>query len=92
VNPNVEHIVFIHVSCEYMQSMLLLFCVSNKGQGLAKTLTEGNEKALSISCVDMIAFVLDKLEHHIWYSDIVYYLKNLSCPFSLSDHKEEHLS
>jgi hypothetical protein len=48
-----------------------------KGQSLAKMIDEGNEKALNIDCVDVITFVLEKLEHHSLYSDIVYYLRNL---------------
>jgi hypothetical protein len=31
------------------------------------------------------------LEHDDWYSDIVYYLKNLSCPDHLVDHKRRDL-
>jgi len=51
-----------------------------KGQGLAKMLTEGNEKALDIGGLEMVSIVLDEMEHHNWHSNIVNYLKNLSYP------------
>jgi hypothetical protein len=62
-----------------------------KGQGLAKMLAKGNEKALNIGYADIIASVLDKLEHYSWFVDIIYYLKNLTCPNNLSDCKRRAL-
>jgi hypothetical protein len=61
-----------------------------KGQGLAKMLVEGNERALDMSDEpnpEMIVAVTNELEKHEWYLDIVYYLKNLSCPNHLVDYK-----
>jgi hypothetical protein len=36
--------------------------------------------------------VLDKLEQHEWYADIIYYLKNLTCHDHLVDYKRRVLS
>jgi len=54
-----------------------------KGQGLARLLAKGNERALDI---DMVNGVLDDIEKHEWYNDIIYYLKHLACPNHLVDH------
>jgi hypothetical protein len=62
-----------------------------KGQGLAKMLIESNEKAL-----DMVNQInneewhpnLLKLEQVDWYTDIIFYLKNLTCPRHLVGHKK----
>jgi hypothetical protein len=35
--------------------------------------------------------VVSELKHDEWYSDIVYYLKNLSCPDHLVDYKRRAL-
>jgi hypothetical protein len=43
-------------------------------------LTESNEEAIRMGENDQVNVVLSELEHDEWYSDIVYYLKNLSCP------------
>jgi hypothetical protein len=40
---------------------------------------------------DQVNVVLSELEHEKWYSDFVYYLKNLSCPDHLVDHKRRAL-
>jgi hypothetical protein len=39
----------------------------------------------------MVFVVLDDLEHHHWYLDIVYYLKNLTCLNGLVDHQRRAL-
>jgi hypothetical protein len=60
-----------------------------KGQGLAQMMVEGNEVSLGMKedpC-HMISIVLEKLEHHDWYVDIIYYLKNLTSPNHLVYHK-----
>lgn len=59
-----------------------------KGQGLAKMLVEGNEKTLN---VNVVSNVLDNLEKHEWYMDIIYYLKKFTCPIHLLDHKRRAL-
>jgi hypothetical protein len=59
-----------------------------KGQGLAKMLAKGNEKALN---VNMVSVFLDNLEKHERYMDIIYYLRNLECPDHLVDHKRRVL-
>ena len=65
-----------------------------KGQGLAKMLTESNEKALGM--VNQINNEewhpnLLKLEQVDWYTDIIFYLKNLTCPRYLVGHKKRAL-
>jgi hypothetical protein len=65
-----------------------------KGQGLAKMLTKGNEKALGIVCQnDNKEFPpnLLKLEQVEWYADIILYLKNLTSPSHLVGHKKRAL-
>jgi hypothetical protein len=65
-----------------------------KGQGLAKMLTEGNEKALGMICLnDNPKFSPDilRLEQVEWYADIIFYLKNLTCPSHLVGHKKRDL-
>lgn len=41
--------------------------------------------------IDMISIVLDELEHMDWYADIIYSLKNFSCPYHLTNHKRRAL-
>jgi hypothetical protein len=36
---------------------------------------------------EMVSVVLDELEQHEWYANIIYYLKNLACPDHLVDYK-----
>jgi hypothetical protein len=65
-----------------------------KGQGLAKMLNEGNEKALGmIFQNDNQEFPpnLLKLEQVEWYAYIIFYLKNLTCPSHLVGHKKRAL-
>lgn len=65
-----------------------------KGQGLAKMLTEGNEILLGMDVkgnLEMIYTMLDKLEWHELYADIIYYLKNLTCPDHLVNYKRRAL-
>ena len=66
-----------------------------KGQGLAKLLTQGNEEALGIVCQNELSAPvfppkLQCLDHH-WYSDIIFFLQNLTCPQHLKGHKRRSL-
>ena len=66
-----------------------------KGQGLAKMLTQGNEEALGIVCQNeettpSMPPELQRLNHH-WYSDIIFFLQNLTCPEHLKGHKRSAL-
>ena len=66
-----------------------------KGQGLAKMLAESNEKALGLVDHNMVCEIdvpdsspdLLNLEQVEWYADIIFYLKNLTCPSHLVGHK-----
>jgi len=40
---------------------------------------------------DQFNIVLRKLDHDKWYYNIIYYLKNFSCPEHLVDHKRRSL-
>jgi ribonuclease HI len=65
-----------------------------KGQGLAKMLTESNERALDLVCQindEDYHPNLQKLEQVEWYTDIIFYLKNLTCPSHLVGHKKRAL-
>jgi hypothetical protein len=62
-----------------------------KGQGLAKMLTEGNEKALGMICQNgnpEFSPNILRLEQVEWYAGIIFYLKNLTCPSHLVGHKK----
>ena len=59
-------------------------------------LTQGNEKALGIICQnsDLEQSVLDELqilEKHPWYTDIIFFLRKLTCPDHLLGHKRREL-
>ena len=58
-----------------------------KAQGLARILTESNQEAIQMGESEQINVAVNELEHDQWYSDIIYYLKNLSCPDHLVDYK-----
>jgi hypothetical protein len=61
---------------------------------LTKMLTEGNEKALGMICQnDNPEFFPNtlRLEQVEWYADIIFYLKNLTCPSHLVGHKKRAL-
>jgi hypothetical protein len=62
-----------------------------KGQGLAKMLTESNQEAIEMGEKEQINVVVSEIENDEWYSDIIYYLKNLTCPDHLVDHKRRSL-
>jgi hypothetical protein len=62
-----------------------------KGQGLAQMLTEINQEAIQMGENEQVNVMISELEHDEWYSDIVYYLKNLSCPNNLVDYKRREL-
>jgi hypothetical protein len=67
-----------------------------KGQGLPQMLTEGNEQALDIVCQNsnpgqLMSAILQRLEQHQWYSDIIFFLLNLTCPNHLIGHKRRAL-
>jgi hypothetical protein len=50
-------------------------------------LIESNEEAIKMGENDQVNVVLSEFEHDEWYSDIIYYLKNISCLDHLVDHK-----
>ena len=62
-----------------------------KGQGLAQLLTErGSSHAINL--VDEREYhILHIDENHEWYRDIIYFLRNLSCPDHLVDHQRRDL-
>jgi hypothetical protein len=62
-----------------------------KGQGLARMLTESNQEAIQMGENEQVNVAVSELEHDEWYSDIIYYLKNLSCPDHLVDYKRRAL-
>jgi hypothetical protein len=54
-------------------------------------LAKGNEKDLSLNGVDVIFVVLDELKHVDWYSNIIYFFNNFSCPRHLNDHRRREM-
>ena len=62
------------------------------GQGLAEMMTEGNEKALGLICLnDASSPELQRLGEHEWYRDIIYYLLNLTCLDHVVAHRRRAL-
>jgi hypothetical protein len=58
--------------------------------------TKGNEQVLDLVCKNdqtrpALSPELQKLEQHQWYSDIIYFLSNLTCPSHLIGHKRRDL-
>ena len=55
-----------------------------KGQGLDRMLVEGNEEAIESQDQHetVINIVLNIDEDHEWYKEIIYYLKNMTCPLT----------
>jgi hypothetical protein len=58
-----------------------------KGQVLAQMLTERNQEAIQMGESEQINVVVSELEHDEWYSNTIYYLKNLSFPDHLVYYK-----
>jgi len=50
-------------------------------------LAESNEEAIKMGEKENINVVLSELEEEEWYSNIIYYLKNILFPNHLVDHK-----
>jgi len=62
-----------------------------KEKGLAQMPTEINQEAIQKGKSEQVNVAVNELEHDEWYSDIVYYLKNLSYPDHLVDYKRRAL-
>jgi hypothetical protein len=62
-----------------------------KGQGLAQMMIESNQEAIEMGETEKINVVISEIENDEWYSYIIYYLKNLTCPDHLVDHKRRAL-
>jgi hypothetical protein len=54
-------------------------------------LTERNQEAIQMGENEQINVMVSALEHDQWYSDIIYYLKNMSCLDHLVDYKRRSL-
>jgi len=59
-------------------------------------LTKGNERPLDLVCENnqsspIMSMKLQRLEQHEWYSDIIYFILNLTCPSHLIGHKRRAL-
>ena len=59
-------------------------------------LTQGNEKALGIifqssNSEQSVSDELQRLEQHPWYTNIIFFLRNLTCPDHLLGHKRREL-
>jgi hypothetical protein len=62
-----------------------------KGQGLEKMMTKINQEAIEVGQKEQVNIVVSEIENNEWYSDIIYYLKNLTCPDHLVEHKRRAL-
>jgi hypothetical protein len=58
-----------------------------KGQGLEKMMIERNQEAIEVGQKEQVSIVVREIENNEWYSDIIYYFKNLTCPNHLVEHK-----
>jgi hypothetical protein len=54
-------------------------------------LIESNQEAIQMREIEQINVVFSELEHDEWYSDIIYYLKNISCLKHIVDYKRRAL-
>jgi hypothetical protein len=60
-------------------------------QVLAKMMTESNQEAIEVVQKEQVNIVVSEIENNEWYSNIIYYLKNLTCPDHLVEHKRRAL-
>jgi hypothetical protein len=58
---------------------------------LTQMLTESDQETIQLGVNEQINLVVSELEHDEWYFDIIYYLKNLSCPDHLVGYKRRAL-
>jgi hypothetical protein len=54
-------------------------------------LAGSNEEAIEMGKKENINVVVSELEEDKWYSYIIYYLKNITCPDYLVDHKRRDI-
>jgi hypothetical protein len=54
-------------------------------------LTKSNQEAIQMGENEQVNVVVSEIEHDEWYSDIIYYLGNLSCPDHLLVYKRRAL-
>lgn len=52
---------------------------------------EKKMEATQVCCVNNEENMVTSIEHTPWYTDIVYYLKNLKCPEGFYDNKKRTL-
>jgi hypothetical protein len=50
-------------------------------------MTKSNQEAIEVGQKEQVNIVVSEIENNEWYSDIIYYLKNLTCPDHLVEHK-----
>jgi hypothetical protein len=62
-----------------------------KCQWLAKMLTESNQEAIEMEEKEQISVVVNEIEDDKWYSNIIYYLNNITFPDHLVNHKRRSL-
>jgi hypothetical protein len=62
-----------------------------KGKGLAKMLTEKNQEVIDMGEREQINVMVREIENDEWYSDIIYYLKNITFLYHLVDHRRRSL-
>jgi hypothetical protein len=62
-----------------------------KGKGLAKMLTEKNQEVIDMGEREQINVMAREIENDEWYSDIIYYLKNITFLYHLVDHRRRSL-
>jgi hypothetical protein len=41
---------------------------------------ESNQETIEVGQKEQVNIVVSEIENNEWYSDIIYYLKNLTCP------------
>jgi hypothetical protein len=62
-----------------------------KGQGMEKIMIERNQEAIEVGQKLQVNIIISEIENNEWYSNIIYYLKNLTCPDHLVEHKRRAL-
>jgi len=62
-----------------------------KGQGMENMMIESNQETIEVGQKEQVNIIVSEIENNEWYSYIIYYLKNLTFPDHLVEHKRRSL-
>jgi hypothetical protein len=52
---------------------------------------ERNQEPIEVGEKEQINIIVSEIKKNEWYSDVIYYFKNLTCPDHLVEHKRRDL-